>query len=272
MSVAGKTAHLEREADHSFALDVAVRVGLAAYGLVHLVIAWLAVQLAFGNGSNTSSKGALNHLATTSLGRVALWLVAVGMLALVVWQLVEAVAGHREEDGFTLVRKRATSGGKAVVYGVLGLSALRTVLSGRSSGGGGTTGMTARLMSMPGGPVIVALVGVGVLVVAGFLAHRGWTAKFMKKLDVGGRTGKDGRAYRAFGRAGYVAKGLALAIIGGLFVWAALTHDPQKSGGLDQALHQLVQAPFGAPLLVVVAAGIACYGLFCFAWARHLDR
>ncbi len=270
MSVASKAARIDHETDHSFALDVAVRIGLVAYGLVHLVIAWLALRLALGGGGNASSKGALNQLATTTPGRLSLYLVGAGLLALVLWQLLEATVGHREADGFTLVRKRATSAGKAVVYGGLGVSALKVALGAKSSSG--TDGMTAKLMAMPGGPVIVALVGVGVLVVAGFLAHRGWTGTFMKKLDVGGQTGKDGRAHRLFGKAGYLAKAVALAIIGGLFVWAAFTHDPQKSGGLDQALHKLLQAPFGAPLLVAVAVGIACYGLFCIAWARHLDQ
>ena len=31
---------------------------------------------------------------------------------------------------------------------------------------------------------------------------------------------------------------------------------PQKSGGLDQALHKVLQQPFGAPLLVVIAVGL----------------
>jgi len=57
-----------------------------------------------------------------------------------------------------------------------------------------------------------------------------------------------------------------------LFLYAAVTHDPQKSGGLDEALHKLLQQPFGAPVLVLIAMGFACFGLFCFAWARHLDR
>jgi hypothetical protein len=55
-------------------------------------------------------------------------------------------------------------------------------------------------------------------------------------------------------------------------VYAALTHDADKSGGLDQALLKVLDQPFGPLLLALAAAGIACYGLFCFAWARHLDR
>jgi hypothetical protein len=33
----------------------------------------------------------------------------------------------------------------------------------------------------------------------------------------------------------------------------------------------VLQQPFGPVLLVLIAAGIACYGLFCFARARHLS-
>lgn len=272
MSVASRTAQVNRGADRSFALDVAVRIGLVAYGLVHLLIAWLAVRLAFGHsGRSASSKGALHELATTSLGRLSLYVVAAGLFSLVVWQLIEALVGHRDARGGKRALKRVTSAGKVVIYGTLGVSAFKTAIGARS-GGGGTHSTTAKLMAMPAGPQIVAVVGAGILVVAGFLAHRGWTEKFMKKLDFDGRTGHDGRAYRLFGKVGYISKGLALATIGGLFLWAAATHDPQKSGGLDQALRKLLHAPFGVPLLVVVAAGIACYGLFCFAWARHLDE
>jgi len=121
---------------------------------------------------------------------------------------------------------------------------------------------------------MVALIGaaIGILVVAGFLAYRGWTEKFRSKLESEGKTGKDGSAYVTFGKGGYLGKSVAIAIVGPLFLYAAFTHDPQKSGGLDEALHRLLQQPFGAPVLVLIALGFACYGLFCFAWARHLDR
>jgi uncharacterized membrane protein YphA (DoxX/SURF4 family) len=151
------------------------------------------------------------------------------------------------------------------------VTAFKTAVGGSSSGGG-TEGLTAKLMRWPAGPFLVGLVAVGILVVAGFLVHRGWTEKFRDKLDFKGQSGKDGQAYIWFGQAGYLSKGVALAVVGLLFGYAALSHDPQKSGGLDQALHKVLQQPFGAPLLTLIAAGFACYGLFCFAWARHLNR
>ena len=87
-----------------------------------------------------------------------------------------------------------------------------------------------------------------------------------------GRTGRVGRAYVLLGVVGYVSRGIAIGLVGALFIYAALTHDPQKSGGLDQALQEVLAQPFGAPALVLMALGLACFGLFCFAWARHIDR
>jgi hypothetical protein len=101
---------------------------------------------------------------------------------------------------------------------------------------------------------------------------RAWSGKFAEHLDVEGKTGDSGKAYLAFGKAGYTSKGLAFGIVGLLFGYAAITHDPSKSGGLDQALHKVLQQPFGQVLLIAIALGIACYGLFCFARARHLSR
>ncbi len=57
------------------------------------------------------------------------------------------------------------------------------------------------------------------------------------------------------GRFGYVAKGIALVIVGGLFVAAAATADPEKAEGLDGALQSITTVPYGKALLVRVAIG-----------------
>jgi type IV secretory pathway VirB2 component (pilin) len=272
MDVPVQAEQAGRRADDSDWMDHAVRVGLVSYGIVHLIIAWLALRLAFGDGGGSaSSQGALQQVAKTGVGQVSLYVAGLGFVALVVWQALEAIWGHRDEDGGKRVLKRLTSAAKVVLYVSLAVSAARTA-AGSSSSSGGTDGMTAKVMELPGGPVLVGAVGVGVLVVAGFLAFRGLSEGFRSKLDSGGQTGKDGRAYVVFGKIGYVAKAVALAIVGVLFLYAAVTHDPDKSAGLDQALHKLLEQPFGSPLLVLVALGFACYGLFALAWARHLDR
>lgn len=269
--VADRAQRAGHQAHQSDWVDHAVRFGLVAYGVVHLVIAWLAIQLALGDQQGSaSSDGAMHELAQQPFGALLLWLVALGMLLLVGWRLLEAAVGRRAEEGGERLRKRLGSLAKAVIYGSIGISALQVAIgSGGSSGGPSTT---AQLMNLPGGRWIVGLIGVGVIVYGASQVRRAFTEKFREHLTAEGKSGDAGSAYIWLGKAGYFAKGIAIAIVGGLFCYAAATHDPEKSGGLDRALHEVLQQPYGPYLLAAIAAGIACYGLFCFARARHLSR
>ena len=84
--VSDKAEALGREADNSRWMDRGVRFGMICYGVVYLLVAWLALQLALGHQqSNASNKGALQLLGKQSFGPVLLWLVAIGLTVLVVW-------------------------------------------------------------------------------------------------------------------------------------------------------------------------------------------
>jgi hypothetical protein len=270
MNAAADTAEQVHRSDW---LDHAVRAGLVAYGVVHLLLAWLAIQLALGQKEeNTNNSGALQYLAEQPLGGVLIWLVAVGMFLLVVWMLLEAAFGYRDiDDTVKAWRKRATALGKAVIYGVLGWSAVKTGI-GQASTKDGTDSTTAKLMDLPAGQVIVGIVGLAIIGAGGYMVYKGWSEKFREELDAEGTTGKDGSAYLLLGKVGYIAKGVSIGIVGALFGYAAITHEAKKSGGLDQALQNVLEFPFGQVLLVAIGLGIACFGLFCFARARHLSR
>lgn len=272
MNATDKAEQVGRQAHDSPWLDRAIQLGLVAYGVVHLLVGWLALQLAFGDRSeDASNSGALHALVQQPLGGVLIWVVAVGMFLLVLWRLLEFTLGHREEqDSAKRWRKRATSLGKGILYGALGWSAIKVALGDGSKGG--TDSTTAKLMDLPGGQILVAVVGLAVIAYAGLLAWRGWTEKFTEHLDAEGQSGKAGSAYVVFGKVGYIAKGIAIALIGGLFCYAAYRHRPKESGGMDKALETVLGYPFGQAILAAIAVGIACYGLFCFARARHLSR
>jgi hypothetical protein len=246
------------------------RIGLLAYGVVHLTIGWLALQLAFGDREGSASaQGAVHQLAEQPFGEVVVWLVAVGMFLLMVWQGIEAAFGHRGEEGFTRVRKRVASAGKALVYAVIGVSAVRVAV-GSGSSKGGTDSTTAKIMDLPGGQLLVGAIGLAIIAIGAYFVFLAWTDKLHEKLDAQGRAGASGTAYLWLGRIGYTAKGVAFGIVGSLFGYAALTHEPDKSGGLDQALVKVLDQPFGPALLAAIAVGFACFGVFCFARSRHL--
>jgi hypothetical protein len=268
--VSDRAEQVGRRAHRSQWTDRAVRVGMVAYGIVHLTIAWLGIQLALGDHSGAASRnGALKQLAQQPFGRVVVWVVALGMFLLVVWKLLEAFVDLGTEDGAKKVLKPVTNVFKAVVYGTLGVSAVHVATGSGSKSK--TSDYTATLMDQPFGRWLVGLVGLAIIGYGGYLCYRGWTEKFLEHLDRRGRSGEAGQAYKLFGKVGYVAKGIAIGVIGVLFEYAAVDHSAKKAGGLDQALHKVLHQPFGPVLLCAISVGVGAYGLFCFARARHLS-
>lgn len=267
-AAADKGKDAARKVESSPAYKLLVRAGLVAYGIVHLVVAWLAGRLALGvrrGGEEASNTGALRSLAEAPLGAVLLWVVAVGFFALVVWQLISALIGFREFDGFKRVRRRLASAFRTLLYGYLGVAAAR-IAAGPEVDEGETAqeSISQGLLGLPFGQVLVALVGAAVVGYGVTQVVRAFTQSFNDELD----TTLTGVPLRLT-QAGFIGKGIAVGIVGGLFLWAALDADAQKAGGLDKALQQVLRQPFGTWLLVALAVGIGAYGLYCFFWARH---
>jgi len=254
------------------ALEWSARIGTAVYGVMYVVVGWLALQVAFGDSAGKpSGQGALREIAQQPFGEVLLWVACGGFVALVVWKVGDAVAGHDEEEGGKKVAARAGSAAKAVVFAVLAVLTFETVTS--SSGGGSSEeGYTAQLMRQPAGPALVVALGVAIIGYGVFSIYKGLTDKWRKSMESQGRSGDVGKAVTVLARTGYSSRGLAFAVIGGLFAWAGFTHDAEKSGGLDQAVLTLRDAPFGKVLLVAVAIGLACFGVFNVAKAWYLRQ
>lgn len=255
-----------RRAGNSRPLVFLTRVGFIGYGVLHLTIAWLAVQIALGRRHQEGDQsGALSTLAGQPIGRALLGVVALGLAAMAVWQALVAVVGAHERK-----LDRASAAARAVVYAVLAFAAVRSVISG----GPGSSAQkqqqaTAGIMGHTAGVWLVGLIGLVVLGLGvGFIGY-GLTRKFEDRLmrDRMGATAQ--AASQWLGAVGYAAKGVAYGIVGVLLVDAAVTHDPKKSRGLDAALHSLVQQPFGRVLLIVVGAGIAAFGAFCLFQSRY---
>lgn len=258
------------DVDSKDAVETAGRIGLVAYGVVHLMIAWLALQLAFGESSGSaSSTGAVQELAQQPLGTFLVWAVAIGMFLLAIWRLIDGFLGHRDDDGSDRAKAGAVAALKAIVYIAIGISALKVATGSGSSSGGGSDAMTAQVMDLPGGQLLVGAAGLVIIGYGVYMIYIAWTEKFLKKIEGSDRAGHTGTAYTWLGKAGYAAKGAAFCVIGGLVLYAAVTHEAKKSGGLDQALHKILQQPFGPVLLVLVALGIGAYGLFAFARAKQ---
>jgi hypothetical protein len=259
-------------AAQSRTLELLARVGLVAWGLVHLTLAWIAVQVAFGRrGGDADQAGALATLAQNPGGTALLVVLAVGFAAFACWQATEAVRGHLERrEGAQRIAFRTASGGRAVLFAALAVTSLRfTVGSRNADSAEKQQSATADLLGLPGGQVLVGAIGLGVIVAGGVLVYRGLRRRFREQLDTGSMPAEVRHPAEVLGTAGYAAKGLVLGVSGVLVTAAAVTFDPDKSRGLDAALQTLGDQPYGKVLLCVVAAGLACFGVYGFVDARY---
>ena len=265
-------------AGDSDALEHLARVGLIAYGVVHLLIAWLALQLAWGGGGGSADQsGAMATLASQPLGKPLLWVLAIGLIALAVWQLAEVLrhrAGLRSsgEAKKKAAGKIVKSVAKTVVYLFLAVTAIRFATGSGQSSSGQEQQTVAGVLGWPGGRFLVGVAALVIIGVGVYHVRKGLTGHFLKEIDTAQASAPQRRLIERLGLVGYPAKGLALALVGGLLGWAAVTFDPAKASGLDGALRTLLDAPFGRVLLTLVALGIAAFGVFSFFRARFPQR
>ncbi|WP_214467484.1 DUF1206 domain-containing protein [Microbacterium flavescens] len=263
MSTAKSAAHVAQ--DSTF-FRVAARIGYVVLGIVHLVIGGISISVATGGGGEADQGGAMEQIRSSPAGVALLWAIALGLTALAVWQIAEAVV-ESDPDGKKKWGHRLKFVGTAVAYLAIAFTAVVYAFGGSSDSSQSSQSLSARLLSTPGGVVLLVLVGLVVFAIGAAFVVRGVTRAFEKNLDVPSGAARKGIV--TFGVVGYIAKGVAVGVTGLLFVVAALTHDAEAAGGMDAAIHTLAQLPFGAVILWVVGIGLIVYGLFCFARARY---
>ena len=251
-------------------LSLAARAGLVAHGVLYVTIGLLALEVARGGGrEQADGRGAIEALAEQPFGWALLLLLAVGLAALALWKAAQAlrgdpVAGDEPAD-------RALYAGKAVLYASLAASAA-AALGGGSSGGSGdqqARSWTARAMELPGGRLLVALVGLGVV---GYALHALWEravhARFMEQLDRSALRARAAGTIRRLGQIGYAARSTVLVLVGAFLVRAAWEFDPDEAKGLSESLHELAASGW-RPVLWFVALGLVAFGLLSVVLARY---
>ncbi|WP_193509626.1 DUF1206 domain-containing protein [Cryobacterium sp. BB736] len=262
-AASARSAALRLQDNHAF--QFAARTGFAVNGLLHLLIGGIALGVAFGSSGEADQGGALSGLASSPGGVLVLWVVAIGLFALGLFQVLEAfLVRGTDKDAWA---DRAKEGGKAIAYLAIGFSAASVAMGSGSDSLGQTQGITATLLSTPGGVFLVVLLGLGVLAIGVYFIVKGVKKKFLQ--DISAPDGKTGRSITTLGRIGYIAKGVAISVVGILVCAAAITSDPSEATGLDGALKTLVELPLGPVILTVVALGLMAYGVYCFARAKY---
>jgi len=263
---------LERAAGSRW-LERMARAGLATRGLLYLVVALLAVQVARGHRETRADKqGALRTVVHQPLGKVLVLILAVGFAGYALWRFVEAAVGPPDEDDPRKATvKRIGYAARGVLYAGFFASALKLLVWSNTSNSSDNAeaDWTRRVLDWPGGTWLVEAIGLAVIAGGLYVGWRGLARKFRKRL----KSYEMGRAERRWilgvGTVGMVARMLVTVLVGVFLIAAATEHDPGQAVGIDGALKRLADRSFGPTLLVAVAIGLAAYGLYSLAEARY---
>jgi uncharacterized protein DUF1206 len=247
------------------------RVGFVAKAAVYVIVGGLAARAAFGMGGRTTdSRGALATILGQPFGWVLLAVVAAGLFGYALWLLLSA-ALDAEGRGSHLrgVLLRTGAAARGLVHAALGARAALMVVGSGTGRGNAVHEWTARLMSAPFGPWLVALAGAAVLGYGGYQLYRVFATDLAKHLDRAALGAGAARWAVRFGRFGIAARGLLFGVIGFFLIQAGLRYDPRQAKGLAEALRTMASRSSPPWLLGAVAVGLVCYGLYQLFEARY---
>ena len=247
----------------------AARAGYAAKGLIYVAIGVLAALAAFGEGGVADSTEAIRRMAQSLGGQVTLSVMAVGLVAYVLWRAVQTFADPEGKGNDTKgLLTRSVYAGSGIAYGLLAVTVIQALLQGGNPRGGNSSEEASQaLLALPGGRWALGLVGLIILGRGIAEGRKAVSADFRKKLtsDMGFEVSL--WAVRV-GRTGLAARSLVFLTMGAFFVHAAWVRSSEQARGLEGVLATMQQV--GGPVLLgAVAVGLFCYGLYQWVKAAY---
>jgi hypothetical protein len=249
------------------------RIGLATQGVLYAVVAMLALQVASGHSDDRADqRGAIEAVSSQSFGRVLLLVLTLGLALHCAWRLLLAIRGAPGDDDAKDWVKRAGHFGRALIYAGFTVTAVRVLLDADRGGGNEHQQAASKALDLPGGQLVLIVLGVAVVGTGLWHASKLFTRSFADDLDVDGRSPALRKTVLVLGAVGYAARGVVFMLIGWFLVQAGVDDDPNESAGLDSALKRLADSTYGPGVLRALAVGLLIFGVYRVVDARVRTR
>jgi len=250
-----------------------VRAGFVARGITYGVIGALALALAAGAGTAgaaANQQGALALIASSSLGKAAMVVIAAGLLAYALWKLTQGIFGSGPEGGGgSELKDRVANIAGGVAYIGFFLVAVRVLVGAGGSSSGKPEHAAAGILGWPGGQGIVGAAGTILLAVSIYQLYEAVSGHFARDSKTGCMGTEERQVFMVLGRIGLSARAIVFALIGYFVVRAAIDYKPSNAIGVDGALARVHQQPAGPWLLGLVAVGLLVFAAYSMLEARY---
>ena len=270
---AGEVRQQAESVERSRSFRWLVRAGFVARGLTYGVIGALAFAMALGAGTMGTApnqQGALALIASTTIGRVALVVIAAGLLAYALWKLRQGIFGRGPEGGGSAhLKDRVGNVAGGVVYIGFFVVAVRVLTGSAGNSSSEPKQAAAGLLGWPGGQVIVGICGAALIAISLYQLYDGLRGGFADEAKTGQMGRGEHRVFMLLGHVGLTARSLVFAVVGYFVLRTAIEFNANSAVGLDGALARLHQQDFGPWIIGLVGTGLVIFALFSLLEARY---
>lgn len=239
------------------------RLGYASKALIYAIVGALAILAATNRGGRiTDTSGALRVVLRQPFGRALLVVLAIGLCGYALWRLLDAIADpdrHGTAPGGLVTR--IGNALRGLIYGALGIEAIRLLRGLRGSNGDEAEMWTARILDLPFGAVVLAIAGAAVAVYGVSELVQSIRGTHDVNLDWSPISAELRPAIQRVMRFGVGVRGGLISTLGVFLVRAAMTHDPNEAAGSRESMLRLGGLVNGRWFLALIAAGVLAYAV-----------
>ena len=244
-------------------LESLARLGYASKAVIYGIVGVFAILASANRGGLiTDTSGALRLVLTQPFGRTLLIVLTVGLCGYAVWRVLDAISDP-DGNGTTpsgLVT-RIGNAVRGVIYGALGIEAVRLLRGLRGSRGDDAELWAGRFLEIPLGEVMVGIGGVITAIYGLSEIVQGIRGTHDAKVDWSLVPSRLRPVIQRISRFGVAIRGGLIVTLGVYLVRAALSHDPNQAAGSRESMLRLGGIFEGRWFLALIAAGVIAYAV-----------
>ena len=258
-----------RSPEASGVVTLMARVGFGARGAVYLLVGIFAVAAALGFG--VQPRGTINILDAVShrgLQTIIAAVIGLGLICLAAYFAMTGIWACAKDRGAGRWLFAAGLCGDGLIYAAIGASTLGPVFGWHPNSEQETQMLTARVLVLPFGPLIVGAVG-GLILLCG-MATTAWVLTADIDDDVALPEYRK-QIIEPIGRYGLAGRGVAISLVGLYWMSAAIDHAPSKAYELAGTLRSIERMSHGWLLLLTLGLAFTASAVFDFVEALYHD-